>query len=271
MLTKTRLIEKIRRRLGHPMVKVEVDDKQISDHIDYARSKYIKWAVGNATHEVFFTVMLSGGQYLYDMPSGVTELISYSVNQTGNVNALFTLENQLMMSGVLDPLVATGEGYNLISYHIARDFLDTLRRYTPEVYNYKYHPYMNQLEIQPVPLTGNQLTWTSDGTTYGPFDSPGFVLIQASMITSSGLDTYDDNDNTNDLYSKGWVLDYCTCLTKLSLGMIRRKFASFTSGGNDGIALDGDSLISEAKEEKEGLEEALRNEETYTGWGFLIG
>ena len=175
------------------------------------------------------------------------------------------------MSGVLDPLMPVGEGYNLVSYHIARDFLETLRKYTPDVYNYKYHPYTNQLEIQPVPLTGNELMWTSGGVTYGPFDSPGFLLIQSMMITSSGLESYDDNDNTNDLYSRGWMLDYCTAMSKKSLGLIRRKFANFSGGGNEGISLDGSDLISEADAEIEKLEETLRDQETYTGWEFSTG
>ena len=41
-ITRTQLVEKVRHRLGEPMVKVELCDGQIVEHIDYARQKYIK-------------------------------------------------------------------------------------------------------------------------------------------------------------------------------------------------------------------------------------
>ena len=43
--------------------------------------------------------------------------------------------------------------------------------------------------------------------------------------------------------------------------MIRRKFSNFSSIGNTGIQLDGDSLVSEGKEEKERLEDQLQTRE----------
>ncbi|MFW6046449.1 MAG: hypothetical protein ACOCP4_01515 [Candidatus Woesearchaeota archaeon] len=58
---------------------------------------------------------------------------------------------------------------------------------------------------------------------------------------------------------------------KETLGMIRRKFENFSSIGNEGINLDGESLISEGKEEKEKLEERLRNEEPHMGMPIIIG
>ena len=67
-MTKEELAEKILRRLGAPMVKVEIDPTQIFDNIDYTRNKYIKWAVGNATQEKYVTLLLKGGQTMYDCP-----------------------------------------------------------------------------------------------------------------------------------------------------------------------------------------------------------
>lgn len=66
--------------------------------------------------------------------------------------------------------------------------------------------------------------------------------------------------------------DYSLACAKETLGMIRRKFSNFSSIGNEGISLDGDSLIGEAKEEKDKLEERLRqDEESGEGFGIVIG
>jgi hypothetical protein len=74
-----------------------------------------------------------------------------------------------------------------------------------------------------------------------------------------------------DLYESDWILDYVTALSKINLGIIRRKFESFSSMGNSGISLDGGDLISEGKDEKEALEETLRLEESWEGMPIIVG
>lgn len=263
-MTKSTLIEKVRRRLGYPLIKVELEDIQIADHIDYSRQKFIKWAVGQAVHECFFTMMLSAGQYMYDLPSGVTEVIGYSTETTGGINTLFTIQNYLYNQGMYESLIHTG-GFSMLSYHITMDFLESLKKYVVDAYNFKYHKYSNQLEIQPPPPSGGSLTVVSNGvsTTY---DSPGWILIRAYMVEGSTVSSsWSDTSFSQDLYESGWIQDYVTALCKVSLGRIRSKFANFASIGNTGISLDGSDLISEGKEEIEKLEESLRLEETYDG------
>jgi hypothetical protein len=271
MSEKSELVIRIKRRLGYPMIKLEINDDQIEDNIEYARTKFIKYAFGNATQEVFFTQMLSAGQHLYDMPGGVVEVISYTADavNTGGINTLFTLENYFYSQGMFSLLnPASNNGYTLIGYHIARDFLETLDRYTPDAYNFKYHKKANKLEIQPPPPSGNALV-IGDYT----YDSPGFVLIKAVMISGSTLeDDWEDLDSVdNELYESQWVEDYALAMTKHTLGLIRRKFANFSALGNQGTSLDGDSLVSEAREEMEKLSDDLDKKETYKGYGIYMG
>jgi len=282
MITKTQLIERIKRRLGFPMIKVELDYSQMEDAVNYARSKFIKWAVGNATQEVYFTMALSATQYMYDMPTGVTEVISYeSTGISSGINTLFTVENYMYSRGMLDGLVNSYEGYTLVSYHIARDFIDTLRRYTPDAYNFKYHKYTNQLEIQPPPVSGGSLTYTPKYATEAgvevvgdeiTIDSPGWILIRCYMLEgATSSPSFEVNDAYENLYDCAWIEDYATAYCKKILGMIRRKFASFGSLGNQGIALDGSELIGEADQEMERLMEALKVEESFIGYDISIG
>ena len=93
--TKEQLREKIKRSLGYPTVKVELEDVSIDDTIDLSRDMFLKWADGQASHRVSFTRLLSGGVINYDMPGGVLDVVSVnfgSVNSTsGSINTLFTL------------------------------------------------------------------------------------------------------------------------------------------------------------------------------------
>ena len=275
-ITKIDLAAKLRRRLGHPLIKVELNDEQIYDAIDYARDKFVKWAVGQSTVETFFTMALSAGQTIYDLPTGVTEVVHYQDSGGGtgggSINTLFTIDNYLYQHGMYEALyhtAMTGGGYTMISYHIARDFLETVVRYTPSKYNWRYHRYTNELEIQPPPPSGNALTITQDGNEF-TIDSPGYVLLKVYMMEGSTHESGWTSSDT-DFYTSDWIFDYALAECKIILGRIRSKFANFTSVGNTGITMDGDTLLSEGQQEKERLEETLRMEEVWEGLGLSVG
>lgn len=286
--SKGELTDLIKRRLGAPMVKVELTDQQIYDCIDYAKSKWVKWGAGNSMVETYFTTLLLADQNFYDLPIGVVDIIDYEDQGAHyGINTLFTVDNFLFSRGIYDPLIRTGGYASLVSYHIARDFLKTIDKYTPSIYNYRYHKYTNQLEVHPAPPSGNALDLVDENGVNQTYDSPGFVLIRSYMIEGShygGMET--DNqvstwkrdqstlysgDSNDNFYTSDWIFDYALAECKITLGMIRRKFTGFTSIGNAGIDLDGSDLVGEGTAEKERLEETLRLEESHEGYGILMG
>lgn len=195
-ITRTQLINKVKRRLGAPMVKVELCDEQIIDNIDYARQKYLKWAVGNATQETYFTVMLQAGKRFYDLPAGVLEVVQYMDDpiKSGGINTLFTIDNFLFTGGYFGNMFMGG--YDIVSYHLVMDFLTTLSKYRATPYNWKYHRSTNQLEINPVPAAGSSpksvIIPNPDTGIPETFyvDSPGWVLLKTYMIQGSTLPSY---------------------------------------------------------------------------------
>ena len=278
-ITKRALSDKIKRRFGYPKVKVELDDSQIYDAIDHARDKWMKWATGQATHEVYFTVMLLALQNFYDMPVGIREIVGYGHSGiSSGINTLFTIDNFLYNQGMYEALWSTGnQGYSIVSYHIARDFLETVRKYTPDKYNYKYHPYTNQIEIHPAPVSGSGVITITENGEQVSYDSPGFILMRGYMVEGSsyinrtGESDWVEGDSDSDFYTSDWIFDYATAECKEILGRIRKKFENFASIGNTGIALDGSDLLAEGQQDKERLEETLRLEEVYDGYGIEIG
>jgi len=195
-ISRTQLIQKVRNRLGEPMVRVELCDSQISEHIDYARQKWIKWAIGNATQETYFTVLLQAGKTLYDLPAGVVEVVEYNDKpiSSGGINTLFTIDNWMFSNGFYGN--AFYGGYDLISYHLVLDFLTTLGKYKATPYNWKYHKSTNQLEINPAPPQNESLIYVmgKDPETGLPkeyvFDSPGFIMLRTYMVEGSTLPYY---------------------------------------------------------------------------------
>ena len=195
-ISRTQLIDKVKRRLGAPMVKVELCDEQIIDHIDYARQKFIKWATGNATQETYFTVLLQAGKRFYDLPAGVTDVIAYDDTpiKSGGINTLFTIDNYMFSRGFYGNVF--WGGYDLVSYHLVIDFMKTLNKYRTTPYNWKYHKSTNQLEINPVPpFDGKQKAVTVAHPDTGLpttmyIDSPGWVLLRTYMVSGATLPNY---------------------------------------------------------------------------------
>jgi hypothetical protein len=280
--SKSDLAELIKRRLGFPVIKVELTQQQIYDTIDYSKYKWVKWGAGNSIVETYFTTLLLAGQNFYDLPIGVVDIVDYDDQGSDyGINTLFTVENFLYTRGIFNPaMFSGGSGHSLISYHVALDFLKTLDRYTPSLYNYKYHKYTNQLEVHPQPPSGNALLLTDENGKETTYDSPGFVLIRSYMIEGShygGMEsdpkqsTWKRGDSDEHFYTSDWIFDYALAECKLVLGRIRSKFANFTSIGNIGIGLDGDTLLQEGTTEKERLDETLRLEESHEGYGIIRG
>jgi hypothetical protein len=280
--SKSDLAELIKRRLGYPVIKVELTQQQIYDTIDYAKYKWVKWGAGNSIVETYFTTLLLAGQNFYDLPIGVVDIVDYDDRGSEyGINTLFTIENFLYTRGVFNPVMwSGGQGHSILSYHVALDFLKTLDRYTPSIYNYKYHKYTNQLEVHPQPPSGNALLLPDENGQDVTYDSPGFILIRSYMIEGSHyagmesdpkLSTWKRGDSDEHFYTSDWIFDYALAECKLVLGRIRSKFANFTSIGNIGIGLDGDTLLQEGTTEKERLDETLRLEESHEGYGIIWG
>lgn len=281
--TKGDLAELIKRRLGEPVVKVELTTQQIYDAIDYAKQKWVKWGAGNSIVETYFTTLLLAGQNFYDLPIGVVDVIDYEDKGYGyGINTLFTIENFLFSRGVYDGVLwgTRGYGNSILSYHLALDSLKTLSRYTPSKYNYKYHKYTNQIEVQPAPPSGSPLWVTDENGQDVEVDSPGYILVRSYMIEGShygGMETnpqqasWKRGDSDENFYTSDWIFDYAMAECKMMLGRIRSKFAQFNSIGNIGIGLDGDTLLQEGITEKEKLDETLRLEESHEGYGIVYG
>ncbi len=324
-MTRNELVDWIKRQLGCGMVNVEVTDQMVCDAINMARNKYIKWAVGNATQEVYFTLLLEANKWLYDLPQGVTEVVGYEdrshnsyfgVFDPGGINTLFSMDNYMYQSGMLNPFTTSFMG---VGYEVALGFIETMDKYHPDKYNFRYHRHSNQLEIYPVPC-GNQFTYTvetsaspgsppvsaspcnPDSKTYKEItiDSPGYVLVKAMMIEGSTLPTYvpspsscspsaSPNPIDNDwdtpgsqydignnysewLYDNDWIQEYSLAWVKANgLGRTRSKLQNMTVLGNAGIPLDGDTILQEGREDIDKLMEKLDSEESYEGFGIMMG
>lgn len=265
-MTRAELRERIKRDLGHPYVKVELSNDHLDDAINDALEKWEEWAIGNAVKEYYFTMPLSANQHEYVLPEYVTDVIGYKADtwSTG-INTLFTIENFLYNQGYINPQNFMGSG-GLIGYQMAMEYIETLERYMPEKYSFKYSRKNRKLHVTPTPTLKEKKV--IDGEE---IDFAGFLLIRCMAYEGSFVDGWTYTDFENWSCEEGWVKKYALAKAKVTLGGIRRKFAQFNSVGNVGISLDGPELVSEGKEEMDRLIEEIDTNYAYEGYGITMG
>jgi hypothetical protein len=290
-MTNLEMIALIKRKFGFPMIKVELHNDNIIDAMNESKKKWIKWASGNATKEVYFTLLLVDGQRIYGLPTGVVDVVNVddqSSSTTGGINTLFSIENYLYSQGMYPDVHSSS--FNLVDYHLAMDFMTTIDLYSASEYRFTYHKHTNQLEVSPTPVGGRGITVTdpvlaedmfrdpdsqtivaSGDVTYS---SPGYVLVRSYMVAGATLPAFTmspSGEMDDYLLDEDWIVDYTYALSMRTLGYIRRKLASFNALGTDGVQLDGDSLVSEAETKLQELDDRLRSEEAHEGYGIVVG
>lgn len=307
-MTRQQLRQRIARNLGGGMVKIELCQQHLDDSINTARDLWVQWAVGDATMEVFFLLMLEGGKNVYDLPAGVVDVLGYR-DKLGGMGGPGMMDPEFSAYGASRWYTGPEQGstaffalqspewvglgysnggpvtslYTMVDSYLALGHMELINKMRPDKYQWRYHNFVNKLELVPTPMCGDQLQLGVPAVSGCPgefvdftsVDSPGFVLIRAQMMAGSTLPTYTpsvsgdfDPDKTSfypnadenyleHIYSHPWIIAYSTAYAKHTMGLIRRKFSSNSTLGGATISLDGDSLVSEGKEEMLKLEEEL--------------
>ena len=193
-MTKEELKGYIKRKLGFPMIKVEIHDSHFDDIIADAYSFHRKWGVGISIKEIFITKKISSGVNEYPLPKGirsVTELKDVSSNLGGS-QTLFSLNNAIWMQ-----YSPSFQNFNLVSYEIAMQFIDLLERYDVSRFHWRHREYDNTIVLNPVPTDIDVINNT-------------YMLIKC--FKEEGYDLNSDEQDLswfNYLYDDPWFKDYC--------------------------------------------------------------
>lgn len=216
-------------RLGHPTVRVELTDYQIQTCIDEAITKLEYFSPQWMTQYAVFET--TDGINMYELPPEV-------INNLTNVwykKSLFTLgatPGSLEYDFAIMFFTNTGlfNNYNVSQYLQMQMYLKQIAKVLGQgsswnIINGKF------LQIHPVPSVGESV-----------------------ILEFRGIDS-----NTIHPAYKNWLQRYSLAVSKEILGRVRGKYKNLP-GPSGGSQLDGDTLLGEAKEEKQQLIEELTTE-----------
>jgi len=242
------LIDYCLRRLGHPVIEINVDDQQLEDRVDDALQLFREYTA-DGSRRVYFPVQITA-QHISDKyidlsnPTGSAETefsgrildvvkVFMIGDSTSNVN-FFDIKYQMRLNDLAD--LATGVG-ELAYYEHMQQYLAMIDLKLTGQPQIQYNRYLDRLFI------------FGDLNSKGDLKAGDFIMVEMYVEL---------NESVTSQYDNLFLKNYTTALIKKQWGENLSKFEGMTLPG--GVTLNGRQIIDDAKEELEKEHEKLRNE-----------
>lgn len=228
------------RSLGHPVLRINVDDTQLEDRIDDALDLF--WAFHmDGSQRVFLKHTITAQDITdgsIEFPKNVISVLRCANlgEETTTGIATNNIQYQYYMTDVMD-LRGIIKGFGnagMASYSITQSYLNMMENlFSPErVIGFNW--LKNRVHF--------------DGGT--KFEIGDLVMFECYTIT--------DPDEYNEVWNDRWMKRFVTALFKRQWGENLIKYTNAQTSG--GISINGEKIYGDALEEIAKLEEALRNE-----------
>ena len=232
------------RRLGYPVIEINVDDDQIEDRIDDGLQLFREYAADGQLR-VFQPVLIT--QAMVDAKSidlntalpavanRILDVVKVFMigDSTSNVN-FFDIKYQMRLNDLAD--LATGVG-DLAYYEQMQQYLSLIDLKLTGHPQIQYNRYLDRLFI------------FGDLRDGGDIKAGDFIMVEMYVEL---------NESVGSQYDNLFLKNYTTALIKKQWGENLGKFEGMQLPG--GVTLNGRQIIDDAKEELEREHEKLRNE-----------
>jgi len=219
-MTLTDFKQHILRRLGSPVINIELADEQMDIYIEDTVDSFIETHYdGLDLGFIFLNTIVDQSEYILDSTI-------HSVLEVNGVSTNVLNDEPLLINPYTVGDVET----------FSTDILDlTMFRQSISLYS----------------------TWIEDSKRF-EFNSTDHTLTLLEVpktVEKIALKVHRSPANLEDIYNNDWVKKYATCLCKIAWAANISKFEGATLPG--GVSLNYSQILSEAKEEKAELEEEL--------------
>jgi hypothetical protein len=229
--TRAQFKEYCLRKLGKPVIEINVDDDQVDDRVDEAI------------------------RYYWDYHFDGTEKVYYKHQVTSQdiTNRYITLPENIIgavrVFPIGDPSIRSDDMFN-IRYQIALNDLYTLTAYSM----IPYFMAMQHLSLISEMLVGQQPIRYSRhrdrlyiDTKWENYNVGDYLLIEAYEVL--------DPDTFSDMWSDRWLQNYATAKIKYQWGSNLTKFSGMQLPG--GVQFNGEKILDDAKNEIEAMEKEM--------------
>lgn len=230
------------RRLGHPVIQINLDDSQIEDRIDEALSFFADFHFDGSEkmyykHQV--TTQNKTDKYI-TMPDNIIGVVRlFDIGFTNSSTSLFDMRYQLMVN----ELFQLGNT-NMAPYYFAMTHIELINEIVNGKVPIRYQRHNNRLYCD--------MDWNK-------VETGQFLLVEAYNVI--------DPDDFADVWKDKWLQRYATALIKRNWGEIMSKYAGMPNVG--GMTFNGQQKLLEANQEIQQLEYDLINTYSAPSMGIM--
>ena len=218
------------RRLGKPVIEINVDDDQVEDRIDEALKYYWDYHF-DGTEKIFYkhqvTANTISDKYI-TLPDNIIGAVNiFNIGDAMNVANIFNIRYQIALNDLY-----TLTNVSLVPYFMAFQHIQLIEEILVGKKPIRYNRHRNQLFID--------MDWSI--MTAGQY-----IIVEAYQIV--------DPDTYSDAWGDRWLLQYATALIKRQWGNNLKKFEGMQMPG--GLTFNGQKIYDEAVEEINALEKEM--------------
>jgi len=221
------------RRLGAPVVDINVDDEQLEDRIDDALKYYQDYHFDGTEHIYLkhqITAEDKTNEYI-PIPEAVIGVVRvFDIGDSVNSSNLFNIRYQIHLNDLFDFTSTT-----YVPYVTAMRHVEQLEEIFVGKQPIRFNRHKDRLNID--------MDWTDD------VQVGEYIIIEAYRIL--------DPNTFTDIWSDWWLRQYTTSLFKRQWGSNLKKFEGMQLPG--GMTFNGQQLYQEAEEEIQRLEQEMIN------------
>ena len=231
--TREQLKDYCLRRLGAPVIEINVDDDQIEDRIDDAFQFYREYHY-DAVEMVYLKHQFSEqditNQYISvpDSVVGVNRILPFS-NKSDGTN-IFSIRYQILLNDLYS-LMST----QIIYYYQVKQELELINQILVGVKPVRFNRHMNRLYID--------MDWTGDAAV------GDWIIVECYRIL--------DPETYRDVYNDMFLKRYCTALIKRQWGENLKKFSGVQLPG--GVTINADQIYQDALTEITQIESEMQS------------
>jgi len=218
------------RKLGKPVIEINVDDDQVEDRIDESLKMYWDYHF-DGTEKIYYKHQITANnisdKYI-TLPENIIGAVNiFDIGDAINTNNLFNIRYQIALNDLY-----TLTSVSMVPYYMAFTHIRVLEELLVGKQPIRYNRHNDKLYID--------MNWDK-------LNTGDYIIVEAYSVL--------DPDTYTDVWSDRWLQNYCTALIKRQWGSNLTKFSGMQLPG--GVSFNGDKIYNDAANEIEILEETL--------------
>jgi len=234
--TKATFKEHCLRRLGKPVIEINVDEDQVDDRVDEALDYYADYHF-DAFEVTYYKHVVTAddktNKYI-TIPDNIIGIVDmFDIGDATSTNNLFNVRYQIALNDLYDL-----SRYELVPFYMNFQNIRFIEEILVGKQRMRYNRHMNRAYID--------MDWER-------MDTGTYIVMKAYRVI--------DPDTYTDVWKDRWLLRYAACLIKLQWGSNLIKFEGMQLPG--GIQFNGQKLYDDAYQERQQLEEEMATAYVY--------